>query len=77
MDWTATRQGHDARTLLPQLCRLLEAARLDGGAPVGVLTHHLAHGAPAWGFLRTLLKRTCAHAGARWVAVGELVDWYG
>jgi hypothetical protein len=45
--------------------------RADAAEPTGILTHHLVHDAPAWGFLETLLKVTRAHPGIRWLTPAE------
>jgi hypothetical protein len=49
------------------------AARRGGCAdvtePTGLCTHHLAHDREVWQFVETLLARTLAHGGARWIGL--------
>jgi hypothetical protein len=42
--------------------------RADAAEPTGLLTHHLVHDGPAWGFLDRLLAVTRAHPAVRWLA---------
>ncbi len=43
----------------------------DAAEPTGLLTHHPAHDAAAWGFLEALLDRLVGHPAARFVEAGE------
>jgi len=45
--------------------------RVDAGEPTGVLSHHLAHDAPAWAFLERLLDLIRAHRAARLLGAAE------
>ena len=69
MDWHGTRGGFAAATLVPMLVRTLEIARENGGAPVGILTHHLVHDEQAWSFLDALFAET---GECRWTSFEAL-----
>ncbi len=68
IDWHGTRGGRPAAILLDEL-----ASALEGGAPVGFLTHHLVHDAAAWDFLADLFEMTATHPGCRWLALPDLI----
>lgn len=55
MDWMGGRIGHRLGTAATELRRRLEQARKRGGAPVGILSHHLVHDETAWATLEGLL----------------------
>jgi len=40
---------------------------------VGILTHHLVHGAPEWEFLSRLFEETRHHPGAVWMSARDLL----
>ena len=69
MDWHGTRGGLATAALVPLLVRALETARNNGGAPVGILTHHLVHDEEAWTFLEALFAQT---GECRWVSFDTL-----
>ncbi len=60
MDWRGGRVGHAAPTVAAMLAARLAEARQRGGAPVGLLAHHLAHDETAWATLDTLLDALAA-----------------
>lgn len=55
MDWRNGRVGRAPITVIAMLAARLGEARLRGGAPIGLLTHHLAHDDTAWAALEVLL----------------------
>ena len=67
IDWRGTRSTVDPALLIAQVCDLLE-----DDAPIGLMTHHLAHDEAIWttveGLTRRLTKR-----GARWISLPDLV----
>lgn len=75
MHWPAPRGFLGAAGCLEQLTRHLRARRsnaADRDEPSGLLTHHLAHDAAAWGFLETLLPRLAEHPAVRWLSAPEV-----
>lgn len=72
IDWKRGRVGIAHDRLCSKLVDALRMARGAQGAPVGILTHHLAHDETAWGFL----ERFCAWAsmldGWRFASIEEL-----
>jgi hypothetical protein len=42
-------------------------------APIGLLTHHLAHDEASWAFLESFLRRTARRAEFTWVALPALI----
>jgi hypothetical protein len=72
--WRTTRGFHGFERML----RLIddEIARREliaDPAPIGLLTHHLAHDDGVWEFVETLIAVTARHPAARWQAVGEVL----
>lgn len=55
MDWAGGQRGRDLAWTAAELLRRLVQARENGGAPLGILTHHLVHDAPAWSTLDHLV----------------------
>lgn len=69
MDWAGGQHGRDLRWTAGELLRRLIQARERGGAPLGILTHHLVHDERAWTTLDDLVgwlkeDRGFAFAGA-------------
>ena len=59
---------------IERLVAELRARRLgeaDAGEPTGILTHHLAFDAAAFGFVDELLRRTARHRAVAWIDVGR------
>jgi hypothetical protein len=54
MDW-GNHRGRDVGWVAGELHRRLVQARERGGAPLGILTHHLVHDERAWTTLETLV----------------------
>lgn len=55
MDWIGGRIGHRLDAVVVELRRRLEQARVRGGAPIGILSHHLVHDETAWATLESLI----------------------
>lgn len=69
MDWRGGRVGKPDAVLMDEIGQ----AMARGNAPVGLLTHHLAHDAQAWGFLQRLFATTAGHQGCVWVGLPALI----
>ena len=72
IDWKGTRSGHPPARSAAKLAEALARARMAGHAPVGILTHHLVHGANATAFLDGLGALVARHSAACWVSYDEL-----
>ena len=57
IDWKHGRVFPGEEATFTALVTALERARIGGGEPVGVLSHHLAMDAGAWDFLRSLWEK--------------------
>ena len=66
IDWHNGRRGVAPALLNARLLGLLASARAAGGAPVGILAHHLVHDAAAWDWLETVLAHTHSHPAVQW-----------
>lgn len=65
--WTPAPHFAGLEAVLPPLLdRLCRARQTDGGAPIGVMTHHRVHDAAGWSFLADLVALLRAHPGAAW-----------
>lgn len=62
MDWTM-RQGREPEWIRSELLRRLMQARERGGAPIGILSHHLDHDDRAWRTLEGLLRHLKVERG--------------
>ncbi len=74
MNWT-TRAFLGDDLALDLTIRHLQAKRTgkaDPKEPTGLLTHHLAHDEPAWGFTDRFLGAIATHRAARWCDVREI-----
>jgi peptidoglycan/xylan/chitin deacetylase (PgdA/CDA1 family) len=56
VDWANGRRGRPLEWAMGELLRRLEQARERGGAPLGILSHHLVHDAQAWQTLEALIR---------------------
>lgn len=74
VDWRGARGGHSHAVLMPLLVAALGQARAAGGAPVGILTHHLVHDAQAWRLLEDVLAHTSARGDCLWASFDALAD---
>jgi hypothetical protein len=54
IDWANGRRGQTIEWAMGELLRRLEQARERGGAPLGILSHHLVHDERAWTTLEAL-----------------------
>lgn len=72
INWKQTRRVHTPAKVVGDLVEALAIARTEGGALVGILTHHLVHDADAWSLLETLFARTQAHTAAQWVSFDDV-----
>ncbi len=54
----------DAKALA--IAREQIAARRDSAAPIGLLTHHLAHDDAVWAFVEAFVAVAASHPAARW-----------
>jgi len=64
IDWRGTRGCRPHEQLAAELLRLVQGQEPAPSAPIGVLTHHLAHDDDAWAFIERLIET--AHGLARW-----------
>ncbi len=71
IDWKRGRRGRTTEELCARLTALAVAARRTG-APIGILTHHLAHDAAAWAFVERFLRETRDRADVDYVAAPSL-----
>ncbi len=55
MDWAGGHRGRDLAWTVGELLRRLAQARERGGAPLGILAHHLVHDGRAWTTLDELV----------------------
>lgn len=71
IDWKGGRIGRPLPWVATELTRVLERARLEGGRPVGLLTHHLVHDDTAWQALDAVIAATHSHPAVLWVSADE------
>jgi hypothetical protein len=72
MDW-ANHEGRDVGWIAGELHRRLAQARERGGAPLGILTHHLVHDERAWETLETLVDWLKARRGFTFESAAALI----
>ncbi|HWK63861.1 MAG TPA: polysaccharide deacetylase family protein [Rhizobiaceae bacterium] len=73
MNWAGGRTGHDLEAIAAELLRRLRQARERGGAPLGILSHHLVHDEAAWSTLEALIAYLRLERGFSFYAADELV----
>ncbi len=73
----AANRARATSQLFRQLADELSRARVGGGYPVGVLSHHLAGDAAALHFLERLFQQTARHPACRWQGPSDLVQCGG
>lgn len=56
VDWADGQRGRSLEWATGELLRRLKQARERGGAPLGILSHHLVHDEQAWDTLEALLR---------------------
>ncbi len=71
MDWTL-RQGRDADWISGELLRRMIESRQRGGAPIGILSHHIDHDQRAWETLAGLLRHLAIERGFRFHHADDL-----
>jgi len=64
-------RGRFLRALTAELRRRRRAGLWT--APIGLLTHHLAHDEPAWSFLEAFLRWTARRGDMAWLGLPELL----
>lgn len=69
IDWRGTRCGKPAAMLVAEII-----GRMNSGAPMGFLTHHLVHDADAWQFIDRMFHATADHPGCAWLPLAGLVS---
>jgi peptidoglycan/xylan/chitin deacetylase (PgdA/CDA1 family) len=67
VDWPGRRAGGGAFVGTGAAAAAI-AEQLDGGQPIGLLTHHLVHDDGCWDFLARLVALVDRHPGARWLS---------
>ncbi len=73
MDWTGGRIGHRLDAVAAELRRRLEQARALGGAPIGILSHHLVHDEIAWTTLESLIAYLKPERGLDFATAESLI----
>lgn len=73
MNWTGGRIGHRQEAIAAELLRRLRQARERGGAPLGILSHHLVHDEAAWESLEGLIAYLRVERGLSFHTADELV----
>ncbi|HVW55716.1 MAG TPA: polysaccharide deacetylase family protein [Rhizobiaceae bacterium] len=73
VDWANGRQGHSLEWAAGELLRRLWQARERGGAPLGILTHHLVMDDQAWRILRDLILYLKVKKGFAFEAADDLL----
>jgi len=74
IDWKGNRGGRATSDLASELAIALSHARSIGGAPVGILSHHLVHDRQAWSFLEQLFNFTKSQKAIEWRRSTELAQ---
>lgn len=54
IDWRGGRSGKSLQRIADELAEAFETARGEGGGPIGLLGHHLAHDEQAWDTLQLI-----------------------
>lgn len=72
IDWKRGRRGRPIEDLCARLTALVIAAR-QTRAPIGILTHHLAHDEAAWAFVDELLRQTRGSGHVEYVSAPTLL----
>jgi len=72
IDWKGNRGGRAINELVSALAQALATARQQGGAPVGILSHHLVHDGAAWDFLEQLFKFCHTRHDIEWFHAADL-----
>lgn len=67
------RGNRPHQDLVAELVGELQTRFENGGEPVGILTHHLVHGASEWDFMARLFEETTGKPGIAWLPARELL----
>ncbi|MGN6585788.1 MAG: polysaccharide deacetylase family protein [Rhizobiaceae bacterium] len=73
VDWANSRKGQSLEWTAGELLRRLQQARERGGAPLGILTHHLVMDDQAWQTLRDLILYLKMRKGFAFEAADDLL----
>jgi hypothetical protein len=75
MRWRGGARFRGRRRFLKGFAAALRRRRKAGlwDAPIGLLTHHLAHDEASWAFLQSFLRWTCGQREFAWAALPELI----
>ncbi|WP_187968069.1 polysaccharide deacetylase family protein [Aquibium microcysteis] len=73
MDWAGGHRGRDLSWTAGELVRRLIQARERGGAPLGILTHHLVHDERAWATLDELVTWLAEDRGFVFESADDLI----
>lgn len=73
MDWAGGHRGRDLAWTGGELLRRLVQARDRGGAPLGILTHHLVHDERAWATLDELVTWLAEDRGFVFESADDLI----
>lgn len=73
MDWAGGHRGRDLAWTAGELLRRLVQARDRGGAPLGILTHHLVHDERAWATLDELVTWLAEGRGLAFDSADDLI----
>jgi hypothetical protein len=73
--WRGGARFRGQRRILGELAAQMRRRRKAGlwAAPIGLLTHHLAHDDAAWSFLETFLAWTGSQAAFAWASLPDLI----
>lgn len=73
MDWAGGQRGRDLAWTAAELVRRLIQARERGGAPLGILTHHLVHDERAWETLEEVVTWLAEDRGFAFERADDLI----
>lgn len=73
IDWQSGRQGKPATRIASEITEALRVARDKDFAPIGILTHHLAHDAAAWTTLKALFNWSAGRDNIAWCSATDLL----
>ena len=73
IDWKNGKVGKPMDIVLAELTANLKHARQNNFAPLGILTHHLAHNEQCWQMLEAMFALLNASGNVQWVKADDLV----
>ena len=68
VDWRGTRSAVDPAAFVARTCELVAT-----GAPIGLMTHHLAHDEAVWDLVEATVARL-TNRGAQWTSLAALIQ---